>query len=450
MKQSGKKLISLLLVWIALLTWLCPAEGDEVKTVASPADAEEWVGILLGEDPGQLEGAYRVTSQMALSVALSGGWAKLAASLASLGTPAGIGPAYEGEYKGYRVFFVPCVFSAMSLDLIVVMEGEEIGGLVTGPYTGGQQEQAASGRWESMDLSVPVPALDGELPGTLTVPEGEGPFPAVVLVHGSGPNDRDETVMNLRPFRDLAEGLAEKGVVVFRYDKRTWVYGERLAQEKDVTLMDETVEDAVSAVQVLLRQEKIDPERIWVLGHSLGATAIPVIDGELKRLGVPVRGYVMMAASARPLDVLMREQIEYLYSLMDEITPEQQAEKDALLEDLDRLRDPDALTDEDSVAGAPALYWKWLAAYDQLKAAEEINLPCLLLQGEEDYQVTMEDFALWQQAFGEKENWKLISYSGLTHPFTPGLKAEGSGAYARTEKVDGQVIGDIAAFILEH
>ena len=81
--------------------------------------------------------------------------------------------------------------------------------------------------------------------------------------------------------------------------------------------------------------------------------------------------------------------------------------------------------------------------------AEEIAAPVLLLQGEEDYQVTMTDFDIWKEAMGGKENWRMISFPGLTHAFTPGKKTEGSSAYARQGNVDEQVIRSIADFINE-
>ena len=214
----------------------------------------------------------------------------------------------------------------------------------------------------------------------MTLPEGEGPFPAVVLVHGSGPSDRDETIMNLKPFRDLAEGLAREGIAVYRYDKRTYVYGAQLANDIQATLMDETVEDAAMAVQILAQQEKIDPSRIFVLGHSLGGNAVPAIDRALKEQTVSACGYILLAASPRPLEELMRQQYDYLYSLMPEVTQEQQEEKDALFKELDRLQDLDLLADEEMIAGAYASYWKWLTDYDVLHMAEEIEKPCLLLQ----------------------------------------------------------------------
>ena len=135
--------------------------------------------------------------------------------------------------------------------------------------------------------------------------------------------------------------------------------------------------------------------------------------------------------------------------LRGKITDEQQTEKDALFAELDKLQDLDSLTEDDTVAGVYSAYWKWLADYDILQAAEEIAQPVLLLQGEEDYQVTMEDFGIWKDALSEKENWQMISYPGLTHAFTAGRKTEGAEVYSRSDRMDNQVIQDIADFVAQ-
>ena len=442
------RIISVLMVLMLTVTaWGTAAAEQEARKMETAADADEFIAAFLGENPEEMEGVWALSAQMEAAVAQMGGIGGLAKQLASLGMPEEIGAAYEGEFRGLKAFFVPCVFPALSADLVLIVQDGAIAGLQTGAYSGGKKEDTASDLFDSIELALPVPELNGELPGILTIPKGEGPFPAVVLIHGSGSSDRDETIGSLKPFKDLAEGLAEKGIAVYRFDKRTYVYGVEMMSNHQITLMDESIRDAVNAVQLLAEQERIDPDRIFVLGHSLGGNAIPAIARELKQAPAQACGFIMMAASPRPLDVLMREQYDFLYSLMPEITEEQQAEKDAVFADLDRLQDPDALGEDDIILGAYAPYWKWLAAYDILQAAEEITEPCLLLQGEEDYQVTLEDFTIWKDAFGEKENWQMISYPGLTHPFTAGQKAEGSAAYTKSEKVDPQVIEDIAGFI---
>ena len=443
------KYASLMMAMILMLTICAGAAAEQEKRkMENAANADEWMAVFLGDHPEELDGVWLMTAQMEAAAARSGGIGGLAKQMSALGSVEKIYSAYEGELQGYKVFHVPCVFSAMPVDLLLIVQDGAIAGLQTGVYTGGTDEkETESDAFDSIELNLPVPSL-GELPGILTMPAGEGPFPAVVLLQGSGPSDKDESIGALKPFRDLAEGLSGQGIAVYRFDKRTYVYGAELAAKKDISLEDETIDDAVNAVRLLAGQDRIDPNRIYVLGHSLGGNAIPAIAGKLKQSPVKARGYIMMAASPRPLDVLMREQYDYLYSLLPEITEEQQAEKDALFAELDRLRDLDSMTEEDIVAGAYASYWKWLAAYDILKAAEEISEPVLLLQGEEDYQVTMTDFSIWHETFGEKNNWRMISYPGLTHLFMPGQKEKGAAAYAQDAKVDEQVVQDIARFIL--
>ena len=444
-----KKWISALLAMTLLLA-ACGIAGaeTEARKIETAADADEWAAAFFGEHPEELDEAWAMTEELKAAIAGMGGMKGMAASLlAQLGTPEKTEPAHEGEQlQGYKAFYIPCAFSVMPLDLVLTVQDGAIAGLSTGGYSGAREETAESDVFDSIDLNLPVPGL-GELPGILTVPKGDGPFPAVVLIHGSGSSDRDETVGSLKPFRDLAEGLAEKGIAVYRFDKRSYVFGTAMMANRGLTLYDESIADAVNAMLLLAKQNRIDSARIFVLGHSLGGNAVPAIARELKKAETGACGFVMMAASPRPLDVLMREQYDFLYSLMPEVTPEKQAEKDGIFAELDKLQDLDALTEEDTVLGVYASYWKWLAAYDILQAAEEIDRPVLLLQGEEDYQVTMEDFGIWQEKLGKKENWTMISYPGLIHCFVQGLKAEGSEAYMRDGRVDAQVIADIAAFI---
>ena len=442
-----RKMSALILAAVMILAACgCVSAEQNVRRMETAADADEWMAAFLGEHPEELDGVWLLTKEMDAAAVQLGGIGGLAKQLSVLGTVAEIGAAYEGEISGYKAFYVPCVFSGASVDLILVVQDGAIAGLSTGAYTGGREETVPSGAYDEIGLALPVPSL-GELPGILTVPKGDGPFPAVVLVHGSGPSDMDETIGSLKPFRDLAEGLAERGIAVYRFDKRTYVYGAALAADTTITPEEECIEDAVNAVQLLAAQEKIDPDRIFVLGHSFGGQMIPAIARELEQAPVHAGGYILMAAPARPLDVLMREQVDYLYSLMPEVTEEQQAGRDALFAELDRLKDLDALGGTDAVAGAYAPYWKWLADYDEIGTAGEITRPILLLQGEEDYQVTTEDFAIWQDALGDRENWRMILYPGLTHVFTTGLKTDGTDAYVRDEHVREDVIDDIASFI---
>ena len=152
----------------------------------------------------------------------------------------------------------------------------------------------------------------GPLPGTLTLPAGHGPFPAVLLIAGSGPRDRDETIGPNKPLRDLAHGLAAAGIASLRYDKRTLVFQTQLAAAlkagKDFTIDDEVTDDALAALKLLARQPGIDPQRMFVLGHSLGTLMAP-------RLGQRYPGLAGLVLLAGPvtfnLDLAIR-QIRYI------------------------------------------------------------------------------------------------------------------------------------------
>lgn len=438
---------------LALCLVLCgtviPALGEnagEKSRISSPEEAEFFVRTLLGETPDLLDGQYLLSEMMDQAVAGSGGFSGIAKQLAGLGELKETSPAYAEKTAGMTVYRVPCRFSTAELDIVMPLDSEgAIAGLVTDRYTGPAKPENTEGRhYSETELFLPVPEFNGELPGTLTMPEGEGPFPAVVLIHGSGPNDRDESIGTLKPFRDIAESLANQGIAVYRFDKRTLVYGKEMSGDRTITLREESVLDAARAVQLLAKQEQIDPERIFVLGHSLGGTAIPAIDLELKNSPVRARGYILMAPGARRLDVMIRDQYDFLAGLM----PEVESERKAVLAELEKLEKPETLQEGDFIAGAYAAYWKWLIEYNAVGMAADITAPCLLLQGEEDYQVSMEDFRLFRDALEEKDNWTFRTYPELVHTFTEGKKSEGPAAYTRNGRVSEKVTADIAEFIL--
>lgn len=449
---------------------LTEASEVETKSIASEEEARAYIEQLLTGDAQALMDTYLYTEEMEEAISKSGGMAMLRISFAMLGEVKKIHPAVRGEQSGYIYYRVPCEFALTNLDFVISLDQEmRIAGLVTAEYSGVDEEElteaeegdgagesvaledtteAEDRKYEEISLALPTahPA-GGSLPGTLLLPEGEGPFAAIVLVHGSGPNDRNETIGPNAPFRDIAEGLAEKGIAVYRYDKGSYVYGEEIAAETDYTLKEETVDDAAAAVALLSEQEQIDPDRIYVLGHSLGGMALPAIYEEATQAGEAIGGCIFLAAPARGLPEIMKEQIEFLYSLMSELTEAQEEEKNALYQELEKLSDLDALQEDDQVLGAYKAYWEALEEYDYLSMARDITAPCLVLQGEEDYQVTMEDYRIWQKATEGQDNWEFHSYPGLTHLFIPGEKAEGNQSYGMPGKVDRQVIEDIAEFV---
>ncbi len=186
-----------------------------------------------------------------------------------------LGSASTGKVDKYDIVTVRCEFEKAAYNARVVFNADK---QITGLFFRPASEYKAPpyvNRDSFTEREVQVGSGEWVLPATLTLPKGERPFPAVVLVHGSGPQDRDETIGPNKPFRDLAWGLGSKGVAVLRYVKRTKAYAGKLAKAMDLTVKEEVLDDALAAVDLLRKVQGVDPNKIFVLGHSLGAMAAP-------------------------------------------------------------------------------------------------------------------------------------------------------------------------------
>ncbi|MBI1915132.1 MAG: alpha/beta fold hydrolase [Planctomycetes bacterium] len=358
------------------------------------------------------------------------------------------------EKKGkYNFVFVPCEFEKRKFDLKVVFD---LDGKITGfglelPRGDHALKPPPYARPESFrEHEVTVGDGEWKLPGTLALPKGDGPFPAAVLVHGSGPHDRDETIGSNKPLRDLAWGLASRGIAVLRYEKRTHAHAEKMVKIVDkITIKEEVVDDAVAAVALLRKTEKIDPKKIFVIGHSLGAGAAP----RVAEIEPAVAGTVLMAGNQRPLEDVLLDQVTYFFSLEKELTEARKKNLEEFKKQVARVKDPKLSPDtprKDLPFGSPAAYWMALNAYDQSATAARLKQPVLVLQGERDYQVTMADFAGWKKVLAGKKNARLKSYADLNHLFIVGKGKSKPDEYEKAGHVDVVVIEDIAAWIKEH
>lgn len=296
-----------------------------------------------------------------------------------------------------------------------------------------------------------IVGADGfQLPGTLTLPlsaSADHQVPCVVLVHGSGPNDRDETVGPNKPFRDLAWLLAEEGIATIRYDKRTKVYGARYipaGRESDYDV--EAVDDAVAIVEQVATYPEIDANRIYLLGHSLGGTLAPRIAQRSSRLA----GVVLFAGAARPLEDLLIEQVEYINSLSP--SKEAEAQIAVLKRQAENMKKLGAYGYDESLPplmNLPLSYWAFANAYKPLEVVATLNIPILVMQGERDYQVTTTDFSLWQMAlmFNAKAAYKC--YPQLNHLFLEGEGKATPQEYNQPGRLPAYVAKDIASFIYQ-
>ncbi|MCY4146868.1 MAG: alpha/beta fold hydrolase [Chloroflexi bacterium] len=282
------------------------------------------------------------------------------------------------------------------------------------------------------------------LSGVLSLPQGEGPFPAVVIVHGSGPHNRDGLLGPLTPYRDIAQGLSSRGIAVLRYDKRTFTYGASITIDAAFTIDSESTEDAAHAVAFLRQRADIDSKRVFVLGHSQGAMLTPRI---LARAEAAAGG-ILLAAPARPFSALVDEQLAYIA----DVNPSALASPSmAYMQDLaDRFQQVAAGASYDDVFGESAAYHQSLESIDAIAEAREIAHPLLILQGERDYQVTMQDLARWQDAFAADERVTFHAYPELNHMFMASgdlSRLSIPQDYALPAFVAARVIADIATWV---
>jgi len=293
------------------------------------------------------------------------------------------------------------------------------------------------------ERNVTVGTDEWKLGGTFTFPSGKGQFPAVVLVHGPGPNDRDESIFAVRIFADIAEGLASRGIAVLRYDKRTRVYGPRMS-EMAFTLQQETIEDAVRALALTRHQPEVDPSRVFVLGHSLGGYAVPRIarqDGKLA-------GAIVLAGNARHIEDVSLAQTEFLLNAKGGASPDEQRRLDSMKAEAARVRSLVAAKDNPpALMGLPTAYFLDLKGYDPAAEARRLAIPMLFLQGERDFQVTREDFGLWKAGLAGAKNITFRNYAALNHLFISGEGPPSPADYRKAGNVATAVIEDVAGWI---
>lgn len=448
-----RKCLSLLLA-LSMLLVCVPGYAEETEF-----DVQAFVTRLM--DGSDLTEDYaRFTPEMRAAVSfenLNGLWAQMLAIGGEFVQFDGETVANVGD-DGYTTLTQSIEMQNLSLKCTVVLDAEgSIAGLGFAPVarTAPETSQTTHGHEEEVQIGKEPWVLSG----TLTLPESiDAPVPAVVLVHGSGPNDRDETVGAVKPFRDLADSLAQRGIAVLRYDKRTYVYGAEIAASEDMlntfTAEEETIQDALAAGRLLAQDERIDSKRIYIAGHSLGAILAPRIVSESD--GMFAGMALMCGTNASLLEIMIRQNEDAVAVLPED----QRAPYEAMLAEVRQTAAAlPGMTAEEaqsvSILGQPGYYfWEMAQQPTAAELIQSLAVPTLLINGERDFQVTpQEGRETWEKALNLDADYIDYLWADVNHmmmkpdvePSIAGTTAE----YAVECTLDEDVADTIAAFILK-
>lgn len=301
------------------------------------------------------------------------------------------------------------------------------------------------GRFSEHDVTVD--AGDVALDGILTVPDGDGPLPGAILVHGAGVHDPDGTGGNSKLLKDLAWGLASEGIVSLRYEKRLASHD---VADEELTIDRVVVNDAVAAVEELARTVVVDEDAVFVAGHSQGGTAAPRI---ADRHG-GVAGVVVLDGLATPTHD--PDNIAFLRYEMDpegDLDEEQEAQLERERETVRRLAEGD-YEDDETLWERPGVWHRSLLEYDPLATAERLDSPSFVLKTARADPETQAGLLEWLR--GNYEDWRVGElpegsrvelYRGLDHWFQRGPTPVSPLALYFGGNVDGDVVEDVVDWI---
>lgn len=410
------------------------ARANEFSSLLVQEKFEEASGMLAGTLATKMDAAKmkqtweKVTSQVGKVVKIDPAWVK------ELGKPS--------------TTLQPIQFEKAKLDLkLAIKEDLKIAGFFFVMHTEKSLDLTETDKFKEEEILVRTKKF--KLRGILSLPKTEGKVPAVVLVHGSGPQGMDVKVGPNAVFKMLSDKLASQGIAVIRYDKRTKVYGgDPKLDITTLTLDDETIQDAHTAVRLARSRSEIDADKVFVVGHSLGAMAAP----RIAELSNDIAGIVMLAGNARPLQDLLVDQYQHIME-PDGINEQEQAAIDGLqdqLKNLEKVKNGTHSPGQTLPLGLPVAYWKYLLDYDQIETAKDLTLPILIAQGERDYQVTMKDYELWKKSLNGNKNVTFKSYPKLNHLLLEGEGTSYPSEYEVASEIPEYFISDIAKWVKSH
>lgn len=289
--------------------------------------------------------------------------------------------------------------------------------------------------------NVTVRSPEGHtLAGTLTLPRGAAagrPVPAIVTITGSGPQDRDEAIglVGYRPFRQLADSLARRGIAVLRMDDRGT--GASTGTFKGATSL-QFAEDVRAGLAYLRERPEVDGRRLGVVGHSEGAVIAPIVASREPSL----KGIVLLAGVARPVRTALQYQMTNL------------ANHDTALTTTRRDSAIAAIPARIDAMMAADPWMRFILPYDPIPTMKTVHVPVLILTGANDQQATPDQVAEQAAAFraGGNQDVTAAVIPGLNHLFVPDPDGF-PGGYAKLKApvtMDPQAVGTVVDWLAKH
>jgi len=280
----------------------------------------------------------------------------------------------------------------------------------------------------SQHINVAFPSDTFTLAGTLSIPQGTGPFPVIVLVHGSGPNDRDQTLTlsggnfsclypslvnkTIKNFKDIATSFSSRGYAVLRYDKRSLTHGSKLDPKK-ISPYD-FVTDIHSAVEFVKTRTEIDTSCIILLGHSQGGNFIPIVAKQRNDISV----LLSLGTGGQGIDSIIAIQGRDIYYKCLKDTSTGNSHYAKTLSDFGKIRKRTWGANNPYSGIYPKFWEDWIDITDSsIINYQTINTPTLLLHATEDFNIPMTSAKRFENQV-KRNGFDLFYMNGLNHYFT--------------------------------
>ena len=333
-------------------------------------------------------------------------------------------------------------FKKEKMDIIFALnENMELISLRVGPYSDKTEWHAPTYVKQQHFEEYPI-EIGNELPlmGKITRPLRPEELVIVVMVHGSGPNDMNESLGPNKLFKDLAYGLASNNIASIRYNKRSYDYKSSLSKQANTITIDKVVTD--DAVKAIAKARELGADKVILLGHSLGAHMAPKIASKAK-----VDAVVLMAGNVSSLQDMILPQIEYI--MKNDSAAINKMQYNRIKWQVDNLEKGNF----DSTTVGPILplgllgiFWLSMQNYQPQKISKKQDIPYLVLNGERDYQVTVEEAKKWKGGSKHKYS-KTIIYPMLNHMFFAGEGIILPSEYQKVGHMSEEVLTAISTWI---